>query len=66
MQWRATLLAINPEADFMFDPSFQGGESTREEMCFSFIYYYPEVPVTYCVSSPSTDQYMDWFHKYAP
>ena len=26
----------------------QGGESTREEMCFSFLYYYPETPMGYC------------------
>ena len=45
---------------------FQGGESTAEEMCLSFIYYYPEASFTYCVSSPNTDQYVDWVRKYAP
>ena len=46
----------------------QGGESTREEMCLSFIYYYPEPegPLTYCLSYPRTNQYVDWFQQYAP
>ena len=44
----------------------QGGESTAEEMCLSFIYYYPEASFTYCTSAPDTDQYVDWARKYAP
>ena len=44
----------------------QGGESTAEEMCLSFIYYYPAAPIIYCLSSPNTNQYLDWFTKYAP
>lgn len=27
----------------------QGGEGTYEEMCFAFMYYYPETDLTYCV-----------------
>ena len=44
----------------------QGGESTSEEMCLSFIYYYPESFFTYCISYPNTDQYEDWIREYAP
>jgi len=44
----------------------QGGESTSEEMCLSFIVYYPEVPINYCVSFPRTDQYEGWVQKHAP
>ena len=42
----------------------QGGESTSEEMYLSFIYYYPEAPVTYCVSYPRIDLYEDWVQTY--
>ena len=32
--------------------SMQGGESTREEMCVAFVYYYPLVDLSVCLSSP--------------
>ena len=28
----------------------QGGQSTRDEMCFNFIMYYPRLNLTTCVS----------------
>ena len=30
----------------------QGGLSTAEEMCLTFVMYYPRVPLEYCCSSP--------------
>ena len=31
---------------------YQGGESTRQEMCLSFLAYYPRTPMSACYSSP--------------
>ncbi|XP_050737020.1 DBH-like monooxygenase protein 1 [Eriocheir sinensis] len=36
------------------DPTF-GGFSTREEMCVSFLLYYPKVPITSCLSHPALE-----------
>ncbi|KAK3101729.1 hypothetical protein FSP39_005907 [Pinctada imbricata] len=32
-----------------------GGESTSEEMCISFFYYYPRIPLSHCNSGPVFD-----------
>ena len=32
--------------------SMQGGESTREEMCLTFLLYYPQVDLSLCISRP--------------
>ena len=44
---------------------FQGGDSTQEEMCLSFVAYYPSLDLSVCVSRPAipalqifTDQYI--------
>ena len=35
----------------------QGGESTRDEMCFTFLLYYPQVDLNICVSQSSRSSY---------
>jgi len=35
---------------------FQGGESTRQEMCFAFLYYYPEMNLTYSVGTQTAGE----------
>ena len=34
----------------------QGGHSTQEEMCISFLYYYPRTPMAFCNSVPLYEQ----------
>ena len=43
----------------------QGGESTREEMCFTFMYYYPATNLDYCVGAQLvgeefSEQHLRW------
>ena len=33
----------------------QGGASTNNEMCLSYIYVYPKIPLMACVSTPTYD-----------
>ena len=32
--------------------SLQGGQSTHDEMCLSFLAYYPRVDLSVCISQP--------------
>ncbi|KAK3586449.1 hypothetical protein CHS0354_001831 [Potamilus streckersoni] len=57
-------LATDPHYDFDFQetrllreeiPIRRGGLSTRDEMCLSFLLYYPKVALNQCVSSPTYD-----------
>ncbi|XP_064399035.1 DBH-like monooxygenase protein 2 homolog [Halichondria panicea] len=41
-----------------------GGESTRDEMCFSFLYYYPKTELDYCGSLPVADAYEEFARQY--
>ncbi|XP_074653955.1 DBH-like monooxygenase protein 1 isoform X2 [Tubulanus polymorphus] len=34
----------------------RGGESTREEMCYVFFYYYPRIPLAMCSTHPNTSE----------
>lgn len=33
--------------------SFQMGFATTDEMCLAFLYYYPEIKISYCISHPN-------------
>ena len=48
-----------------FHVAFQGGESTREEMCISFLYYYPEMDLSYCIGSQNVpEQFAEQYLRY--
>ena len=41
----------------------KAGESTKEEMCYNFILYYPrDQEITYCGSSPDFEEYYSFFN----
>lgn len=42
------------------DKATVGGESTREEMCLSYVYHYPRSDLYFCISHVSTDTYFDF------
>ncbi|XP_064648507.1 DBH-like monooxygenase protein 1 [Lineus longissimus] len=41
-----------------------GGKSTHEEMCMSFIYYYPRLPMVQCFSQPTFSTLQDIFSQH--
>jgi len=41
----------------------QGGESTREEMCLSFAYYYPRTELGFCISTPSDKSFVSFVQE---
>ncbi|XP_065897525.1 putative DBH-like monooxygenase protein 2 isoform X2 [Dysidea avara] len=43
-----------------------GGEGTRDEMCLSFLYYYPATDLSGCVSFVNPPAYDEWLHTYVP
>lgn len=43
--------------DNVHNETIVGGESTQEEMCFGFIYYYPRLPLSGCFSTASRTAY---------
>jgi len=45
---------------------FQGGESTREEMCLAFITYYPATPISICSSVTNLASYYQWLADFVP
>ena len=44
----------------------QGGESTREEMCFTFPVYYPRADLSTCVSQPQLGAFVPFADQYIP
>ena len=42
----------------------QGGAGTREEMCTSYLYYYPATDLKFCVSRPDDLAYTEFASKY--
>ena len=43
-----------------------GGESTQQEMCFGFMYYYPRLPITGCYSTASSTSYKTFLSQQGP
>ena len=44
----------------------KGGEGTREEMCFSFLTFYPSIDFPFCGSIPGVDVYNGFLEKAVP
>lgn len=42
----------------------QGGESTRQEMCVSFLMYYPSLDVGFCSSQATLDAYLNFAQQH--
>ena len=38
-----------------------GGESTRHEMCFAFLYVYPKTDLKMCITQWTTDDFIDFW-----
>lgn len=52
--------------DNVHNETIVGGESTQEEMCFGFIYYYPRLPLTGCFSTASRLAYETFIGQHSP
>ena len=59
--------SLNCLSDYLFFLSFsiKGGLSTTDEMCLSFILYYPKVDVKKCMSreKPAYDAWVEKYYK---
>ena len=44
----------------------QGGLSTRDEMCLSFLVYYPRTSLTVCQSFPTVGAFVPFVTNYVP
>ena len=56
---------VFPWHQFLLYPG-QGGESTREEMCFSFPVYYPRADLSTCISNPVMESFVPFAQEYIP
>lgn len=52
--------------DNVHNETIVGGESTQEEMCFGFIYYYPRLPLSGCFSTASRTAYETFIGHHNP
>ena len=46
--------------------SSQGGERSRDEMCFAFLFYYPAMNLSTCLSLTHPSAYDEWLDAYVP
>ena len=46
--------------------TLQGGESTRNEMCVSFLMYYPELNMSTCGSQATFGSYFTFAQQHIP
>ena len=57
-------LALSSSLINLFLLFMQGGKSTRDEMCLSFLFYYPPTELATCFSDTQFDNYDPFFMKY--